>query len=101
MTQADQAEQASVVAQVAQAQELAEVDEATAEALARIVGEEFGIEMITPWGDRWVWVNVDAEVAQETYKMLGMPVTHTYVGAEAAPRRNGEAGALGGELGAE
>src|SRR3954462_3295907 len=52
----DETAQGTVDLRVEQARELAGVDAATAAALASIVGDEFGIEMITPWGDRWIWV---------------------------------------------
>jgi len=56
------------------ATELAEVEQPSADVLARIVGDEFALEMISPWGDRWIWVKIDAEQAQEIYKLLGEPV---------------------------
>jgi hypothetical protein len=54
--------------------ELAEAELASADVLAGIVGDEFALEMISPWGDRWIWVKIDAEQAQEIYKLLGEPV---------------------------
>jgi hypothetical protein len=60
--------------ELAQAEELAEELGGDADVLAGIVGDEFGLEMISPWGDRWVWVKIDAEQAQEIYKLLGEPV---------------------------
>lgn len=58
------------------AEELAEVEAPVADVLARIVGDEFGLEVITPWGERWIWVGVGAETTQEIYKMLGDPVVY-------------------------
>ncbi len=61
-------------AELEQAAELAEELGGDADVLAGIVGDEFGLEMISPWGDRWVWVKIDANQAQEIYKLLGEPV---------------------------
>jgi hypothetical protein len=66
------------------AEELSEVEAATADVLAGIVGDEFGLEMISPWGDRWIWVKINAEQAQEIYKLLGDPVTFQRTGEDAA-----------------
>jgi hypothetical protein len=67
---------------------LEQLEEATGDGeavdvLAGIVGEDFHIEMMSPWGDKWLWVSVDADKAQEVYKVLGTPVTF---------RRNGDEG---------
>lgn len=70
------------------AAELAEVQTPTAEVLAGIVGDEFGIEMISPWGDRWIWVKVPAEVSQEIYKVLGEPLRFERVGEPDEPVEN-------------
>jgi hypothetical protein len=60
--------------ELAIAEELAEELGGDTEVLAAIVGDEFALEMISPWGDRWIWVKIDANQAQEIYKLLGEPV---------------------------
>lgn len=69
------------------------LEEATGESeavdvLAGIVGDEFHIEMMSPWGDKWLWVSVDADKAQELYKLLGTPVTFRRVDEGDGPRRH-------------
>jgi hypothetical protein len=79
------------------AEVLEQLEEATGDGeavdvLAGIVGEDFHIEMMSPWGDKWLWVAIDAEKAQEIYKLLGTPVTFRRV-EEDGPRQhegNGE-----------
>jgi hypothetical protein len=88
-----------------QAAELAEELGGDADVLAGIVGDEFGLEMISPWGDRWIWVKINADQAQEIYKLLGEPVyqqgEHPADDARVGPVDANEAGAPGGEAGAE
>jgi hypothetical protein len=60
--------------ELAIAEELAGELRGDTDVLAGIVGDEFALEMISPWGDRWIWVKIDAEQAQEIYKLLGEPV---------------------------
>jgi hypothetical protein len=61
--------------------------------------DQFTVDMMSAWGDQWIWSDVESVVAQEVYKMLGQPDVFTKVGG--GPRRHGEVGAIGGELGAE
>jgi hypothetical protein len=35
--------------------------------------DQFTVEMVSAWGDRWAWGGVDANVSQEVFKMLGQP----------------------------
>lgn len=56
------------------------VDDIAADLMAGVVGDVFSVEMTSPWGDRWVWAQVEPEVAQEAYKVLGQPVTFRRVG---------------------
>jgi hypothetical protein len=83
---------------------LEQLEEATGDGeavdvLAGIVGEDFHIEMMSPWGDKWLWVAIDADKAQEIYKLLGAPVTFRRVGEEGA--RQHEGAEEPGEVGAE
>ena len=71
------------------------LEEATGESeavdiLAGIVGDEFHIEMMSPWGDKWLWVAVDADKAQEIYKVLGQPATFRRVSGEDGPRQHSD-----------
>jgi hypothetical protein len=59
--------------------------------LAGIVGDEFHIEMMSPWGDKWLWVAVDADKAQEIYKVLGAPATFRRISDE-GPRQHEDNG---------
>jgi len=64
----------------------------------------FTVEMMSSWGDTWVWTDVDATVSQEVFKMLGEPsVTNLNGGGDSSGDSSGgaESGAVGGELGAE
>jgi len=81
-------------------QVLEKLEEATAEdeavdILAGIVGDDFHIEMMSPWGDKWLWAAVDADKAQEIYKVLGAPVTFRRVGTD-GERRHDDGGGNGG-----
>jgi hypothetical protein len=65
------------------------------------------VEMMSAWGDTWVWNDVDPTVSQEVFKMLGEPDVLSRIGDDSGdgdghgPRRHTAAGAVGGELGAE
>jgi hypothetical protein len=82
--------------EVVEALEEATGDSEAVDILAGIVGDEFHIEMMSPWGDKWLWVGVDADKAQEIYKVLGTPVTFRRVdeGDGTGPRRHAEAETL-------
>jgi hypothetical protein len=80
------------------AEVLEQLEEATGDGeavdvLAGIVGEDFHIEMMSPWGDKWLWVAIDADKAQEIYKLLGTPVTFRRTGDEDGPRQHEDNGA--------
>jgi len=84
---------------------LEQLEEATAvgeavDVLAGIVGDDFHIEMMSPWGDKWLWVAIDADKAQEIYKLLGAPVTFRRVdeGDGTGPRRHSDGGEIAAEL---
>ncbi len=74
--------------EVVEALEEATGDSEAVDILAGIVGDEFHIEMMSPWGDKWLWVSVDADKAQELYKLLGTPVTFRRVDEGDGPRRH-------------
>jgi len=84
-------------------QVLEQLEEATAEdeavdILAGIVGDDFHIEMMSPWGDKWLWAAVDADKAQEIYKVLGAPVTFRRVGTDGERRHDDGNGGVIEEL---
>ena len=54
------------------------VHDADADAAAGIVGDEFAVRMVSPWGDRWEW-EVDAAVAQQVNNLLGKPQSFVHV----------------------
>ena len=78
---------------------LEQLEEAGAEGeavdvLAAADGEVFHIEMISPWGDKWLWAGVEPEQAQEIYKLLGDPVTfHVHASEEIEEDEEVEQGA--------
>ena len=64
--------------------------------------DTFQVMMITVWNDVWTWNKVDYETAQEVYKMLGNPDNFVSAPSQGVgPGSAAEAGAPGGEAGAE
>jgi hypothetical protein len=47
--------------------------DADADAAAGIVGDDFAVVLVSPWGDRWEWPEVDPALAQQVYELLGRP----------------------------
>ena len=59
-------------------QRLTLAHDADADRAAGIVGDEFAVTMVSPWGDRWEW-EVDAGTAQQVNNLLGKPRSFVHV----------------------